>query len=222
MKIIFTSSMKLIPKKTQKNYTPNSYVLVFLISVIWFILLTIWNRGSMSSSATLWPKKDISGITFTQTSRVKFNKRRRWCFSPSNYTNPLLNLCLWQLLTFYLKNHTWDITRKIDVPEPERPFHCKMKLNFIWIVKSKIFLVIRKWTRECTNQPLYHVVSFLSIKKFSPCIESSYHPLRLYTINKTQTSPHKAGSAKWTKLCHNVLSCIKFKDIPYTYTAHNG
>jgi len=37
MKIVFTSSRETYSKENTKNYTPNSYVLVFLISVIWFI-----------------------------------------------------------------------------------------------------------------------------------------------------------------------------------------
>jgi len=36
MKIVFTSSYKTFFKENTKNYTPNSYVLVFLISVIFF------------------------------------------------------------------------------------------------------------------------------------------------------------------------------------------
>lgn len=32
----------------------------------------------------------------------------------------------------------------MDVPGPEPPFHHKMKLNFIWIKKNKILLVIEK------------------------------------------------------------------------------
>jgi len=36
MKIIFTSSYKTFSKENIKNYTPNSYVIVFLISVIFF------------------------------------------------------------------------------------------------------------------------------------------------------------------------------------------
>jgi len=46
MKIIFTSSYKTFFKENTKNYTPNSYVLVFLISVIFFLLI-IWDGGSI-------------------------------------------------------------------------------------------------------------------------------------------------------------------------------
>jgi len=38
MKIIFTSSYKTYSKQNTKNYTSNFYVLVFLISVIFFFL----------------------------------------------------------------------------------------------------------------------------------------------------------------------------------------
>jgi len=44
MKIIFTSFYKTYFKGNTKSYTPNPYVLVFLISV--FFLLTIWDGGS--------------------------------------------------------------------------------------------------------------------------------------------------------------------------------
>ena len=47
MKIVFTSSYKTFIKKNTKNYTSNSYVLVFLISVIFFLLI-IWDGGSIS------------------------------------------------------------------------------------------------------------------------------------------------------------------------------
>jgi len=46
MKIVFTSFYKTFSKENTKNYTPNSFVLVFLISVIFFLLI-IWNRGNM-------------------------------------------------------------------------------------------------------------------------------------------------------------------------------
>ena len=46
MKIDFTSSYETFSKENTKNYTPNSFVLVFLISVIFFLLI-IWNRGNM-------------------------------------------------------------------------------------------------------------------------------------------------------------------------------
>jgi len=36
MKVVFTSSYKTFSKENTKNYTQNSYVLVFLISVIFF------------------------------------------------------------------------------------------------------------------------------------------------------------------------------------------
>jgi len=36
MKIVFTSSYKTFFKENTKNYTLNSYVLIFLISVIFF------------------------------------------------------------------------------------------------------------------------------------------------------------------------------------------
>jgi len=36
MKIVFTSSYETFSKENTKNYIPNSYVLVFLISVIFF------------------------------------------------------------------------------------------------------------------------------------------------------------------------------------------
>jgi len=39
MKIVFTSSYKIYSKENTKNYTPNSYVLVFLISVIFFLTI---------------------------------------------------------------------------------------------------------------------------------------------------------------------------------------
>ena len=38
MKIVFTSSYKTYSKENTKNYTSNSYVLIFLISVIFFCL----------------------------------------------------------------------------------------------------------------------------------------------------------------------------------------
>jgi len=45
MKIIFTSSYKTYFKDNTKNYVTNYYVLVFLISVIFFLLI-IWDGGS--------------------------------------------------------------------------------------------------------------------------------------------------------------------------------
>jgi len=45
-KLFLHLPIKLIPKKTQKNYTLNSYVLFFLISVIWFFLFTIQDGES--------------------------------------------------------------------------------------------------------------------------------------------------------------------------------
>ena len=44
MKIVFTSSYETFSKENTKNYIPNSYVLVFLISVIFFFLI-IWDGG---------------------------------------------------------------------------------------------------------------------------------------------------------------------------------
>jgi len=46
MKIVFTFSYKTFSKENTKNYTPNSYVLVFLINVIFFLFI-IWDGGSM-------------------------------------------------------------------------------------------------------------------------------------------------------------------------------
>ena len=39
MKIVFTSFHETYSNENKKNYTPNSYVSVFLISVIWFFCL---------------------------------------------------------------------------------------------------------------------------------------------------------------------------------------
>jgi len=44
MKIVFTSSYKTFSKENSKNYTPNSYVLVFLISVIFFFAYNLGRR----------------------------------------------------------------------------------------------------------------------------------------------------------------------------------
>ena len=46
MKIVFTSSYKTYFKYNTKNYVTNYYVLVFLISVIFFLLI-IWDGGSI-------------------------------------------------------------------------------------------------------------------------------------------------------------------------------
>jgi len=47
MKIVFTSSYETFSKENTKNYIPNSYVLVFLISVNFFFLLIIWDGWSI-------------------------------------------------------------------------------------------------------------------------------------------------------------------------------
>jgi len=43
MKIVFTSFCKTLSKENTKNYTPNSYIFVFLINVIFFLI--IWDGG---------------------------------------------------------------------------------------------------------------------------------------------------------------------------------
>lgn len=147
----------------------------------------IWCLSKVLLWAILWPKKDkcnyllaycplpryffvYRGSTFSEEglyftnpiSRVEFNKRRGWCF--------MLHLSLQNHFWSHSRPSTWKtkkyIRRKMDVPESKPPLHCKMKLDFIWIVKNRIFLVIEKWTRECTIQPLYPVVSF---SFFKPC-----------------------------------------------------
>jgi len=47
MKIVFTSFYETFSKENTKNYIPNSYVLVFLISVIFFFLLIILDGRSI-------------------------------------------------------------------------------------------------------------------------------------------------------------------------------
>ena len=44
MKIVFTSSYETFSKENTKNYIPNSYVLVFLISVIFFFAYNLGQR----------------------------------------------------------------------------------------------------------------------------------------------------------------------------------
>jgi len=44
MKIVFTSSYKTFFKENTKNYTPNSYVIVFLISVIFFFAYNLGRK----------------------------------------------------------------------------------------------------------------------------------------------------------------------------------
>ena len=47
MKTVFPLSYKTFFKENTKNYTPNFYILVFLINVFLFFFLIIWDGGSM-------------------------------------------------------------------------------------------------------------------------------------------------------------------------------
>jgi len=59
MKIIFTSFNKTYVKDNTKNYVINYYVLVFLISVIFFLLRIIWDGGSISLNPSVNQINDL-------------------------------------------------------------------------------------------------------------------------------------------------------------------